>query len=177
MLKFSLSSYFQLLDFGKDLVAKDHSGKHQIQERLDEFTGRLTALQVSFASRQRELDLSHDMLTFAHNSDQERQWIALRALALEDDAIGESLEEVTALLKKHEDMERAIAARESTLSHIWAPTKMEVDAQEAAQRQLSLESLRMEQAEKAVQAATAASVAAVQAAAESDRRAQEQVSH
>ena len=164
-----------MFDFGAELVAKNHSGAPQIQERLDEFAARLMSLQVSFASRQRELDLSHDMLTFAHNSEQERQWIALRALALEDESIGESLEEVTALLKKHEDMERAILARESTMAHIWAPTKMEMDAQEAEQRQLSMENLRIEQAEKAVLATIAAAAAVVQAAAESDRRAQELV--
>ena len=70
------------------------------------------------------LDLTLDMLRFSQDAAQAAAWVAQRGAGLTDSDIGASLEEAQALLKKHADLERALAAREATLVALKNPTKV-----------------------------------------------------
>ena len=65
-----------------------------------------------------------DVFSFAHDAEQANQWMDLRTAILDDVDVGGSLEEAQALLKKHADLERAIAAREAKMMALTNHTKV-----------------------------------------------------
>ncbi|EGD77905.1 spectrin [Salpingoeca rosetta] len=99
-------------EFGSRLILRGHYAAEEVKQRLDALKGERAALDELWKRRQHEFEEARAMQVFLRDTEQVESWLASRESALRTEDLGDSLDTVDALLKKHDDFEKSLAAHE-----------------------------------------------------------------
>lgn len=96
----------------KKLVIAHHSAAGDIKEKSIELASSWEDLIETWNIHKVKLDKNFEVQTFIHEADQAEGWINARSLNIECEDLGDSLEAVEELLKKHDEFEKMLMAQE-----------------------------------------------------------------
>lgn len=82
----------------------------KIQTQMDDLNTKWTSLQQLTAERATQLGSAHEVQRFHRDVDETKDWIQEKEEALNNDDLGKDLRSVQALQRKHEGLERDLAA-------------------------------------------------------------------
>jgi spectrin alpha len=103
--------------FGHNLLQANHYATDDISSKLEELAQARQTLEKAWLARRAKLEQCLELQLFNRDCEQAETWMAAREASLEDsvDGTGDSVE---ALLKKHEDFDRAINSQEEKIGAI-----------------------------------------------------------
>jgi spectrin alpha len=100
--------------FGHQLLQNNHYASDDVRDKLKELADSRELLEQAWLARRAKLDQCLELQLFNRDCEQAETWMAAREASLQDEVDGAG-EGVEALVKKHEDFDRAIAAQEEKL--------------------------------------------------------------
>uniref|UniRef100_A0A8C4M5H5 Spectrin alpha chain, non-erythrocytic 1 n=1 Tax=Equus asinus asinus TaxID=83772 RepID=A0A8C4M5H5_EQUAS len=107
--------------FGQQLLAHRHYASPEIKEKLDILDQERADLEKAWVQRRMMLDQCLELQLFHRDCEQAENWMAAREAFLNTEDKGDSLDSVEALIKKHEDFDKAINVQVRPLDvHIWS---------------------------------------------------------
>lgn len=104
--------------FGQQLLQNGHYASKEIQEKLDKMTDARKELEKAWIARRVKVDQCLDLQLFYRDCEQAENWMASREAFLGSDDMGG--DNVEALIKKHEDFDKAISAQEEKIAALAA---------------------------------------------------------
>jgi len=111
---------FQAFDmFGKQLLDSQHYASPEIQEKLESMAEARQELEKQWISRRMQLDQCLELQLFYRDCEQAENWMASREAFLSEDKES-GPDNVEALIKKHEDFDKAIAGQEEKMAQLHA---------------------------------------------------------
>uniref|UniRef100_A0A8C9TFL8 Spectrin alpha, non-erythrocytic 1 n=1 Tax=Scleropages formosus TaxID=113540 RepID=A0A8C9TFL8_SCLFO len=102
--------------FGHHLLACGHYASPEIQEKLVTLNRERDDLEKAWVQRRVILDQCLELQLFHRDCEQAETWMAAREAFLAGDDKGDSLDSVEALIKKHEDFDKAINVQEEKIA-------------------------------------------------------------
>uniref|UniRef100_A0A4W3JFT4 Spectrin alpha, non-erythrocytic 1 n=1 Tax=Callorhinchus milii TaxID=7868 RepID=A0A4W3JFT4_CALMI len=102
--------------FGHQLLARGHYACPEIREKLDILERERADLEKAWIQRRMMLDQCLELQLFNRDCEQAENWMAAREAFLASDDKGDSLDSVEALIKKHEDFDKAITVQEEKIA-------------------------------------------------------------
>uniref|UniRef100_A0A2K6GT26 Spectrin alpha chain, non-erythrocytic 1 n=1 Tax=Propithecus coquereli TaxID=379532 RepID=A0A2K6GT26_PROCO len=102
--------------FGQQLLAHGHYASPEIKEKLDILDRERTDLEKAWVQRRMMLDQCLELQLFHRDCEQAENWMAAREAFLNTEDKGDSLDSVEALIKKHEDFDKAINVQEEKIA-------------------------------------------------------------
>ncbi|XP_006895498.1 PREDICTED: spectrin alpha chain, erythrocytic 1 [Elephantulus edwardii] len=109
---------FQALeDFGAELIASDHRDSLEIERKLQDVRQERNDLERAWEQRKKMLDQCLQLKLFQGDCDQAESWMMARENLLRSDDKG-SLESLEALMKKRDDLDKAITAQEQKITDL-----------------------------------------------------------
>uniref|UniRef100_A0A8C3M1B6 Spectrin alpha chain, non-erythrocytic 1 n=1 Tax=Chrysolophus pictus TaxID=9089 RepID=A0A8C3M1B6_CHRPC len=102
--------------FGQQLLARGHYASPEIKEKLDILDQERTDLEKAWVQRRMMLDQCLELQLFHRDCEQAENWMAAREAFLNTEDKGDSLDSVEALIKKHEDFDKAINVQEEKIA-------------------------------------------------------------
>ncbi|XP_071948314.1 spectrin alpha chain, non-erythrocytic 1-like isoform X2 [Antedon mediterranea] len=106
--------------FGEQLLQHEHYASPQIEEKLQTLKDEREALDKAWTVRRIQLDQCLELQLFLRDCEQAEAWMASREAFIANEEVGGSLDGVEALIKKHEDFDKAINAQEEKISALKA---------------------------------------------------------
>ncbi|XP_072344928.1 spectrin alpha chain, non-erythrocytic 1 isoform X1 [Scyliorhinus torazame] len=106
--------------FGHQLLARGHYACPEIREKLDILERERADLEKAWIQRRMMLDQCLELQLFNRDCEQAENWMAAREAFLASDDKGDSLDSVEALIKKHEDFDKAITVQEEKIAALQA---------------------------------------------------------
>lgn len=97
------------------LEKKDHPAAADVKEKLDTLAAEKDALLGVWEERRVLYEQCMDLQLFYRDTEQADTWMAKQEAFLENQDLGDSLDSVEALIKKHEDFEKSLAAQEEKI--------------------------------------------------------------
>uniref|UniRef100_A0A672RW97 Spectrin alpha chain, non-erythrocytic 1 n=1 Tax=Sinocyclocheilus grahami TaxID=75366 RepID=A0A672RW97_SINGR len=94
--------------FGQQLLARGHYASPEIKQKLEALEWERADLEKAWIQRRMMLDQCLELQLFNRDCEQAENWMAAREAFLASDDKGDSLDSVEALIKKHEDFDKAI---------------------------------------------------------------------
>ncbi|KAL3280132.1 hypothetical protein HHI36_017636 [Cryptolaemus montrouzieri] len=108
---------FQTLEqFGQQLLNSNHYASPEIQEKLEQLNKAREELEQAWIERRVQLDQNLDANLFYRDCEQAENWMSDRETFLASDVVDSSGDNVEALIKKHEDFDKAINAHEEKIA-------------------------------------------------------------
>eukprot|EP00051_Salpingoeca_urceolata_P015618 m.203546 g.203546 ORF g.203546 m.203546 type:complete len:3713 (+) comp18455_c2_seq3:139-11277(+) len=104
--------FVRLAEMAASMVVQDHYAANEIQSKLVEVEEQKDALQKLWALRQHEFEQCHDLQQFLRDAEQTETLIHAQQVVASAKELGESLNGVETLIKKHDDFEKSIVAQE-----------------------------------------------------------------
>ncbi|XP_036385628.1 spectrin alpha chain, non-erythrocytic 1-like isoform X3 [Megalops cyprinoides] len=102
--------------FGQELLSRGHYASPEIQQKLQELDRERADLEKAWVQRRMILDQCLELQLFNRDCEQAETWMAAREAFLASDDKGDSLDSVEALIKKHEDFDKAINVQEEKIA-------------------------------------------------------------
>merc|ERR1719394_446134 len=107
------SGTFQAFElFGQQLLQANHYASDQVQERLESMSDAREDLEKAWIARRMQLDQCLELQLFYRDCEQAENWMASREAFLASDDVdsgeGGEGDNVEAMIKKHEDFDKAI---------------------------------------------------------------------
>ncbi|XP_075434718.1 spectrin alpha chain, non-erythrocytic 1 isoform X8 [Ascaphus truei] len=102
--------------FGQQLLARGHYASPEIKEKLDVLDQERASLEKAWVQRRMTLDQCLELQLFNRDCEQAENWMAAREAFLNSEDKGDSLDSVEALIKKHEDFDKAINVQEEKIA-------------------------------------------------------------
>uniref|UniRef100_H3CBT9 Spectrin alpha chain, non-erythrocytic 1 n=1 Tax=Tetraodon nigroviridis TaxID=99883 RepID=H3CBT9_TETNG len=102
--------------FGQQLLVRGHYASPEIQQKLEALEQERTHLEKAWVQRRMMLDQCLELQLFSRDCEQAENWMAAREAFLASDDKGDSLDSVEALIKKHEDFDKAINVQEEKIA-------------------------------------------------------------
>ncbi|KAH0615580.1 hypothetical protein JD844_005026 [Phrynosoma platyrhinos] len=102
--------------FGQQLLAHDHYASPEIKEKLGILDHERADLENAWVQRRMMLDQCLELQLFHRDCEQAENWMAAREAFLNTEDKGDSLDSVEALIKKHEDFDKAINVQEEKIA-------------------------------------------------------------
>ncbi|XP_069465276.1 spectrin alpha chain, non-erythrocytic 1 isoform X7 [Ambystoma mexicanum] len=102
--------------FGQQLLARGHYASPEIKEKLDNLDQERAGLEKAWVQRRMMLDQCLELQLFNRDCEQAENWMAAREAFLNSEDKGDSLDSVEALIKKHEDFDKAINVQEEKIA-------------------------------------------------------------
>ncbi|XP_068925579.1 spectrin alpha chain, non-erythrocytic 1 isoform X9 [Petaurus breviceps papuanus] len=102
--------------FGQQLLARGHYASPEIKEKLDILDRERADLENAWVQRRVMLDQCLELQLFHRDCEQAENWMAAREAFLNTEDKGDSLDSVEALIKKHEDFDKAINVQEEKIA-------------------------------------------------------------
>uniref|UniRef100_A0A8C5A923 Spectrin alpha, non-erythrocytic 1 n=1 Tax=Gadus morhua TaxID=8049 RepID=A0A8C5A923_GADMO len=102
--------------FGQQLLARGHYASPEIQQKLEALDSERAGLEKAWVQRRMMLDQCLELQLFNRDCEQAENWMAAREAFLASDDKGDSLDSVEALIKKHEDFDKAITVQEEKIA-------------------------------------------------------------
>ncbi|XP_075396529.1 spectrin alpha chain, erythrocytic 1 isoform X1 [Tenrec ecaudatus] len=110
-------AFHALEDFGIDLISSGHQAGLEIEKKLQDIRQERDDLEKSWEQRKKMLDQCLEWQLFQGNCDQAESWMVARETFLRSDDEG-SLESLEALMKKRDDLDKAITAQEGKITDL-----------------------------------------------------------
>eukprot|EP00049_Salpingoeca_infusionum_P019358 m.361515 g.361515 ORF g.361515 m.361515 type:complete len:2425 (-) comp19658_c0_seq1:287-7561(-) len=104
------ATFNQVVDFGQSLILRSHYARDELEKCLTDLKEARKRLDTDWHERQKQLQESRDLQVFLRDAEQLDAWIASRETVLSTDDVGDSLDTVEVLIKKHDDFEKTLAA-------------------------------------------------------------------
>ncbi|XP_037121664.1 spectrin alpha chain, non-erythrocytic 1 isoform X4 [Syngnathus acus] len=102
--------------FGQQLLVQGHYASPEIKQRLEALDLERADLEKAWVQRRMMLDQCLEFQLFSRDCEQAENWMAAREAFLASDDKGDSLDSVEALIKKHEDFDKAINVQEEKIA-------------------------------------------------------------
>ncbi|KAM9327207.1 spectrin alpha chain, non-erythrocytic 1 isoform 3-T3 [Gastrophryne carolinensis] len=102
--------------FGQQLLEHGHYASPEIKEKLDILDQERASLEKAWVQRRMMLDQCLELQLFNRDCEQAENWMAAREAFLNSEDKGDSLDSVEALIKKHEDFDKAINVQEEKIA-------------------------------------------------------------
>uniref|UniRef100_A0A452V9T0 Spectrin alpha chain, non-erythrocytic 1 n=1 Tax=Ursus maritimus TaxID=29073 RepID=A0A452V9T0_URSMA len=112
----AVSSTLAFEQFGQQLLAHGHYASPEVKEKLDILDRERAGLEKAWAQRRMMLDQCLELQLFHRDCEQAENWMAAREAFLNTEDKGDSLDSVEALIKKHEDFDKAINVQEEKIA-------------------------------------------------------------
>ncbi|KRY87102.1 Spectrin alpha chain [Trichinella pseudospiralis] len=100
---------------GRRLLAEDIAQKNEVAEKIKSLAADKEALLALLEERRILYEQCMDLQLFYRDTDQAETWMTKQEAFLANEDLGESLDSVEALIKKHEDFEKSLAAQEEKI--------------------------------------------------------------
>ncbi|XP_050699362.1 spectrin alpha chain-like isoform X2 [Eriocheir sinensis] len=100
---------------GEKLVEKNHHASEEVKEKLVTLKQEKAALLALWEERRILYEQCMDLQLFYRDTEQADTWMAKQEAFLENEDLGDSIDSVEALIKKHEDFEKSLAAQEEKI--------------------------------------------------------------
>ncbi|XP_014210997.1 spectrin alpha chain isoform X2 [Copidosoma floridanum] len=138
---------------GGKLLERDHYAAEEVERKLDSLTADKTALLELWNKRRALYEQCMDLQLFYRDTEQADTWMAKQEAFLANEDLGDSLDSVEALIKKHEDFDKTLAAQEDKIKALDEFASKLVEgghyaAEEVAQRRAELLRRRSDLLEK-----------------------------
>lgn len=108
-------SFRSTADAGQVLLEKEHWAAPEVNEKLISLSGEKQNLLTLWEERRILYEQCMDLQLFYRDTEQADTWMAKQEAFLSNDDLGDSLDSVEALIKKHEDFEKSLAAQEEKI--------------------------------------------------------------
>ncbi|XP_037907780.1 spectrin alpha chain isoform X2 [Hermetia illucens] len=128
---------------GKKLLEREHYAAAEIQEKLAALESDKSSLLSLWEDRRILYEQCMDLQLFYRDTEQADTWMAKQEAFLANEDLGDSLDSVEALIKKHEDFEKSLAAQEEKIKALDIFATKLIDGQhyaadDVAQRRMML---------------------------------------
>ncbi|XP_054270638.1 spectrin alpha chain-like isoform X2 [Macrosteles quadrilineatus] len=111
------SGTFQAFDlFGQQLLQSGHYASVEIQEKLESMAEARQELEKAWIARRMQLDQCLELQLFYRDCEQAENWMSAREAFLAAEEVDSKGDNVEALIKKHEDFDKAINAHEEKIA-------------------------------------------------------------
>lgn len=101
---------------GQALLATGHYASDEVREKLSVLSEERTALLELWELRRQQYEQCMDLQLFYRDTEQVDNWMSKQEAFLLNEDLGDSLDSVEALLKKHEDFEKSLSAQEEKIT-------------------------------------------------------------
>jgi len=102
--------------FGQQLLQSGHYASVEIQEKLESMTEARQELEKAWIARRMQLDQCLELQLFYRDCEQAENWMSAREAFLQAEEVDSKGDNVEALIKKHEDFDKAINAHEEKIA-------------------------------------------------------------
>jgi spectrin alpha len=110
-------SFFRVTaDSGRALLDSNHYATEEIKEKLITLAEEKVQLLEIWEKCRILYEQSMDLQLFHRDKDQADQWMSKQETFLDNDNLGDSLDSVEAMIKKHEDFEKSLVAQEEKVN-------------------------------------------------------------
>ncbi|RZC38147.1 EFhand Ca insen and/or Spectrin domain containing protein [Asbolus verrucosus] len=109
-------TFHALEQFGQQLLSSNHYASPEIQEKLEQLDEFRKELERHWIERRVQLDQNLDLNLFYRDCEQAENWMSDREAFLASDEVDSNGDNVEALIKKHEDFDKAINAHEEKIA-------------------------------------------------------------
>ena len=143
----SVNDFYQAAD---KLIADGHSASADVKDKKQRLSKAWQALQVTWSEKGVELTQSKEVQVFKRDADQLEAWLNARDLDQESSDVGDSLEALEELLKKHDEFEKMLLAQEMKFLGITKLTQQEeeINKQKEEENEMREEQERREREEE-----------------------------
>lgn len=101
--------------FGQQLLQSSHYASVEIQEKLESMAEARQELEKAWIQRRMQLDQNLELQLFCRDCEQAENWMSAREAFLSSADTVDNSDNVEALIKKHEDFDKAINAHEEKI--------------------------------------------------------------
>lgn len=108
-------SFKTTTEAGRQLLERKHYAAAEIQEKLAALESDKSSLLSLWEDRRILYEQCLDLQLFYRDTEQADTWMAKQEAFLANEDLGDSLDSVEALIKKHEDFEKSLAAQEEKI--------------------------------------------------------------
>ncbi|KAK9736587.1 Spectrin repeat [Popillia japonica] len=105
-----------LEQFGQQLLSSNHYASPEIQEKLEQLNKAREELERAWIERRVQLDQNLDLNLYYRDCEQAENWMSDREAFLAAEEVDSKGDNVEALIKKHEDFDKAINAHEEKIA-------------------------------------------------------------
>ena len=102
--------------FGQQLLQSGHYASVEIQEKMESMTEARQELEKAWVARRMQLDQCLELMLFYRDCEQAENWMSAREAFLASEEVDSKGDNVEALIKKHEDFDKAINAHEEKIA-------------------------------------------------------------
>ncbi|XP_034234548.1 spectrin alpha chain isoform X1 [Thrips palmi] len=102
--------------FGQQLLQSGHYASVEIQEKMESMTEARQELEKAWIARRMQLDQCLELMLFYRDCEQAENWMSAREAFLASEEVDSKGDNVEALIKKHEDFDKAINAHEEKIA-------------------------------------------------------------
>ncbi|XP_052133456.1 spectrin beta chain [Frankliniella occidentalis] len=114
------------MSLGKELLSRNHYASNEIKEKLLSLNNQRTSLLHRWEERWENLQLILEVYQFARDAAVAEAWLIAQEPYLMSHELGMSIDDVEALIKKHEAFEKSAAAQEERFSALERLTTFEL---------------------------------------------------
>ncbi|KAL5276086.1 SPTBN1 family protein [Megaselia abdita] len=111
---------------GKELLSRNHYASEEINDRLQQLNTSYSALRNRWEERWENLQLILEVYQFARDAAVAEAWLIAQEPYLVSNELGQTIDEVENLIKKHEAFEKSAAAQEERFSALERLTTFEL---------------------------------------------------
>uniref|UniRef100_A0A3Q2CL27 Spectrin alpha, non-erythrocytic 1 n=1 Tax=Cyprinodon variegatus TaxID=28743 RepID=A0A3Q2CL27_CYPVA len=101
---------------GKALLNEGHYASEEVKEKLEILSKEKESLLELWEVRRQQYEQCMDLQLFYRDTEQVDNWMSKQEAFLLNEDLGDSLDSVEALLKKHEDFEKSLSAQEEKIT-------------------------------------------------------------
>merc|ERR1719464_163052 len=114
------------ITLGKELLGRNHYASNEIKEKLLELTNMRNEMLHRWEERWEHLQLILEVYQFARDAAVAEAWLMAQDPYLKSEELGQTIDEVENLIKKHEAFEKAAAAQEERFAALERLTTFEL---------------------------------------------------
>ncbi|XP_052270062.1 spectrin beta chain-like isoform X3 [Dreissena polymorpha] len=130
------------VNLGKDLLDRKHYRSDEVRERLIELTKKRQGMVDQWESRWEYLQLILEVYQFARDAAVAEAWLMAQEPYLMNTELGDTLDAVENLLKKHEAFEKSAATQEERFAALEKLTTFEIKERRKAEHETKEDMLR-----------------------------------
>merc|ERR1712241_91025 len=119
-------NFSDCITLGKELLGRSHYASNEIKEKLLELTNMRNEMLHRWEERWEHLQLILEVYQFARDAAVAEAWLMAQDPYLKSEELGQTIDEVENLIKKHEAFEKAAAAQEERFAALERLTTFEL---------------------------------------------------
>merc|ERR1739838_768880 len=119
-------NFSDCITLGKELLNRSHYASNEIKEKLLELTNMQNEMLHRWEERWEHLQLILEVYQFARDAAVAEAWLMAQDPYLKSEELGQTIDEVENLIKKHEAFEKAAAAQEERFAALERLTTFEL---------------------------------------------------